>query len=155
MIIQTPTTYFITAGSSEGFSELNAFDGALLDAGVGNVNLVKMSSICPPHAREIKSVGLPQGSLVPVAYAAITLARPGEIISAGVALALPEDKDHAGLIMEYSAKGSKDQIEAQVRRMAEEGMKMRGKAIREVKSVAREHRVARCGCAFAAVVLWE
>lgn len=155
MIIQTPTTYLITSGSSEGFSELNAFDGALLDAGVGNVNLLKMSSICPPHAREVKSVDLPQGSLVPVAYAAITSDKPGEIISAGVALALPEDENHAGLIMEYSARGPRDQIEAQVRRMAEEGMKVRGKAIREVKSIAMEHRVVKRGCAFAAVVLWE
>ncbi len=154
MIIQTPTTYFITAGSSEGFSELNAFDGALLDAGVGNVNLLKMSSICPPHASEVSSVDLPHGSLVPVAFAEISSDRPGEIISAGVALALPEDEDHAGLIMEYSAKGPRDQIEAQVRRMAEEGMKMRGKAIREIKSIAVEHLVVKCGCAFAAVVLW-
>jgi arginine decarboxylase len=155
MVIKTPTTYYITAGSSKGFSELNAFDGALLNAGVGNVNLLKMSSICPPHAREVKSVILPQGSLVPVAYAAITSGTPGETISAGVALALPEDEDHAGLIMEYSAKGTRQEIEAQVRRMAEEGMKLRGKAIREIKSIAVEHRVEKCGCAFAAVVLWE
>jgi pyruvoyl-dependent arginine decarboxylase (PvlArgDC) len=39
--------------------------------------------------------------------------------------------------------------------MAEEGMKMRGKVIREIKSAAVEHRVVKCGCAFAAVVLWE
>ncbi|RTZ61607.1 MAG: pyruvoyl-dependent arginine decarboxylase, partial [Gammaproteobacteria bacterium] len=44
MIIKTPTSYSFASGASEGFTPLNAFDGALLDAGVGNTNLVKMSS---------------------------------------------------------------------------------------------------------------
>lgn len=155
MLIKTPTKYYITNGASEGFTTLNAFDGALLKAGIGNTNLVRMSSICPPHTQEIRSITLPQGSLVPVAYASITSTTPGDIISAGVAIAFPEEEDHAGLIMEYSAKGSRKEIEDMVSRMAEEGMKMRGEKIREIKSCAVEHRVDKCGCAFAAVVLWD
>ncbi|HOJ14407.1 MAG TPA: pyruvoyl-dependent arginine decarboxylase, partial [Deltaproteobacteria bacterium] len=77
MIIKTPTTYFMTSGSSEGFTKLNAFDGALMAAGIGNTNLVKMSSICPPHTTQVDSVNLPHGALVPVAYASITSDRPG------------------------------------------------------------------------------
>ena len=46
-LINTPTTYFITSGTSEGFTTLNAFDGALMEAGIGNTNLLRMSSICP------------------------------------------------------------------------------------------------------------
>jgi arginine decarboxylase len=155
MIIKTPTTYFLTTGRSEGFTDLNAFDGALLNAGIGNTNLLKMSSICPPHAKEIAPAALPHGALVPVAYAAINSSTKGEIISAGVAIALPEDENHAGLIMEYSANAPKEEVEKQVRRMAEEGMKMRGKKIKEIKSVAIEHKVEKNGCAFAAVVLWD
>jgi len=155
MIFKTPTKYFLTAGASEGFTVLNAFDGALLDARIGNTNLVRMSSICPPHAREIEPVTLPQGSLVPVAYASKTSSIPGEVISAGVAVALPEDEDHAGLIMEHSAVGTKEHVEEMVRRMAEEGMKMRGKRIREIKSIAIQHTVKACGGAFASVVLWD
>jgi arginine decarboxylase len=90
-----------------------------------------------------------------VAYASITCEKPGQVISAGVAIAFPEDKDHAGLIMEYSAEKTKDEVEAKVRRMAEEGMKMRGKKVREIKSAAAEHLVKECGAAFAAVVLWD
>ena len=41
MIIKTPTKFFLVKGSSEGFSLLNAFDGALLASGVGDTNLVK------------------------------------------------------------------------------------------------------------------
>jgi arginine decarboxylase len=154
-LIKTPTTYFITSGTSEGFTALNAFDGALMDAGIGNTNLVRMSSICPPRCTEVDRVYLPHGSLVPVAYAGITSDNAGETIAAGVAIAFPDDEEHAGLIMEYSARDSKDNVEAKVRRMAEEGMRMRGKPIREVKSIAAEHRVSQCGAAFAAVVLWN
>ena len=155
MIFKTPTIYFITSGTSEGFTLLNAFDGALMNAGIGNTNLVRMSSICPPHTKEVFSVNLPHGALVPVAYGSITSDEPGQIIAAGVAIAFPEDEDHAGLIMEYSAKGSREVVEAKVRKMAEEGMKMRGKKVREIKSAATEHTVKEFGAAFAAVVLWD
>jgi arginine decarboxylase len=155
MIIKTPTTYFMTSGSSEGFTTLNAFDGALMAAGIGNTNLVKMSSICPPRTLEVDSVTLPHGALVPVAYASITSDKPGQVIAAGVAIAFPEDKDHAGLIMEYSAADAREKVETKVRKMAEEGMKMRGKKVREIKSAAVEHVVNECGAAFAAVVLWD
>jgi arginine decarboxylase len=155
MIIKTPTRYFMAKGNSEGFTTLNAFDGALMAAGIGNTNLVKMSSICPPRCTEVDRITIPHGSLVPVAYAEITSDNTGETIAAGVAIAFPDDDDHAGLIMEYSAPEPMKAVEEKVRRMAEEGMKMRGKAIREIRSVATEHRVDKCGCAFAAVVLWD
>lgn len=155
MIFKTPTTYHMTSGASEGFTVLNAFDGALMAAGIGNTNLVKMSSICPPHTREVSSVALPHGALVPVAYASITCDKPGQVIAAGVAIAFPEDEDHAGLIMEYSGEDTRELVEAKVRRMAEEGMKMRGKKIKQIKSVAVEHFVKECGAAFASVVLWD
>jgi arginine decarboxylase len=114
-----------------------------------------MSSICPPHTREVSSVALPHGALVPVAYASITCDKPGQVIAAGVAIAFPEDEDHAGLIMEYSGEDTRELVEAKVRKMAEEGMKMRGKKIKQIKSVAVEHLVRQCGAAFASVVLWD
>jgi len=155
MIFKTPTVYYLTSGASEGFTVLNAFDGALMAAGIGNTNLVKMSSICPPRAREVSSITLPHGALVPVAYASITCEKPGQVIAAGVAIAFPEDEDHAGLIMEYSAQDTKAAVESKVRKMAEEGMKMRSKKIREIKSAAVEHIVKERGAAFASVVLWD
>lgn len=155
MVIKTPTKFFFVKGRSEGYTALNAFDGALLDAGIGNTNLVKMSSIIPPHSKEIPPITIPQGTLVPVAYASFTSEKPKDLIAAGVAAAFPEDEDHAALIMEYAAKGSKEEIEATVRRMAEEGMHMRRKKVKEIKSVTIEHRVERVGAVFAAVVLWD
>jgi arginine decarboxylase len=150
-----PNQYFLTAGASEGYTALNAFDGALLYAGIGNTNIVKMSSIVPPHCAPVDPITFPAGALVPVAYAAITSEVPGEIISAGVALALPEDENKNGLIMEYSAKGERRQIEETVRTMAVEGMMLRGWEIKDLKSVAIEYTVDKIGAALAAVVLWS
>lgn len=155
MIIATPTKYFLAFGCAEGFTELNAFDGALLNAGVGNTNLVRLSSILPPRCQEIDPVRLPQGALVPVAYSAITSSEPGQVITAAVSIAYPEDEDHCGLIMEYHDFAPRGVVEEKVRRMAAEGMAFRGQKVREVRSAAAEHRVERTGAAFAAVVLWD
>ncbi len=155
MILKTPTQYFLASGVSEGYTPLNAFDGALLHAGIGNTNIIKMSSILPPHCRQISAIDLPPGALVPAAYAALTSDVPGEIISAGVAVALPEDENQNGLIMEYSAKGERREIEEIVRNMAVEGMKLRGWKIKDLKSIAIEYKVEKIGAALAAVVLWS
>ena len=73
--------------SAEGETPLNAFDAALMAACIGNTNLVKVSSILPPHCEEISPVRLPFGALVPAAYASASGEQPGEIISAAVAVA--------------------------------------------------------------------
>jgi arginine decarboxylase len=155
MIFKTPTLYFLVSGTSDGYTPLNAFDGALLKAGIGNTNIVKMSSIVPPHCKLVAPISLPPGALVPTAYASITSDVPGEIISAGIAVALPEDENQNGLIMEYSAKGERPKIEEIVRNMALEGMKLRGWKIKDLKSIAIEYQVKKIGAALAAVVLWD
>ena len=157
MIIKTPTSHTFVTGSSEGYTPLNAFDGALLAAGVGNTNLVKMSSIVPPGTREvaISELVLPPGALVPIAYAAMESDIPGSMICAAVAAAWSTDPAKPGLIMEYHAHGHRVDAESVVRRMAEEGMRKRGWEVKTLKSVAIEHRVEKIGAAFAAVVLWD
>jgi arginine decarboxylase len=151
---QTPTKYFLVAGVGEGYTPLNSFDTALLNAGIGNTNLVKMSSIIPPNCKEVSPLPLPFGALVPVAYASITTDLSEEVISAAVAVAIPEDIEKPGLIMEYSSRGRKEDIENIVRNMAQKGMEMRGEKIKDIKSISIQHRVKKTGTAFAAVVLW-
>ncbi len=154
MICQTPSKFFLVSGSSEGYTPLNSFDGALLNAGIGNTNLVKMSSIVPPACKEISPVSLPYGALVPTAYSAITSDLEGEVISASVAVAIPEDSEKPGLIMEYSSRGRKEDIERIVVKMVEKGMEMRGEKIKYINSISVQHKVKKTGTAFAAVVLW-
>lgn len=157
MIVKTPTKFFLVSGSSDGFSLLNAFDGALLKSGVGDTNLVRMSSILPPGCTEIRPrpKALPQGALVPVAYASITSDTPGETIAAAVAIGIPEDPGLAGLIMEYSAREDETAVRSQVMKMVEKGMEVRERPIREIISISSTFKVVTVGAAFAGVVLWD
>ncbi len=157
MIIKTPTKFFLVSGSSDGFSLLNAFDGALLASGVGDTNLVRMSSILPPGCEEIKPrpVSLPQGALVPTAYASIYSDVPGEVISSAVAIGIPKDPNLAGLIMEYSARAEEKVVAEQVKKMAEKGMELRNRPIKEIMSISATYRVVTIGAVFAGVVLWD
>lgn len=143
----------VTAGTAEGGTPLNAFDNALLAAGIGNVNLIKVSSIVPP---EVDIVDLPKikpGALVPTAYAAMTSTTPGQIIAAAVGYALPVDRTKAGVIMEFHDVTDRGTAEAAIREMLTEAFRVRGEIVREVKVVAVDHRVERAGCALAAVTL--
>ena len=157
MIIQTPTKFFLVSGSSEGFSLLNAFDGALLASGVGDTNLVKMSSILPPGCEEMKPppVPLPEGALVPTAYASLYSDVPGEVISAAVAIGIPKDANRAGLIMEYSARAEEGVVVERVKKMVEKGMELRGRAIKVIMPISATYRVVTIGAVFAGVVLWD
>jgi arginine decarboxylase len=157
VIIKTPTKFFLVSGSSEGFSLLNAFDGALMASGVGDTNLVKMSSILPPRCEELKPppVPMPEGALVPVAYASLCSDVPGEVISAAVAIGIPKDANRAGLIMEYSARADERVVVERVKKMVEKGMEARNRAIKEIMPISASYKVGAIGAVFAGVVLWD
>jgi arginine decarboxylase len=151
--IPRPTKFYLTSGSSEGYTPLNAFDGALLNADVGDVNLVRLSSILPPRCRRVREPWKHEGgALTPVAYASITSHLPGETIAAAVAVAVPKNPDEPGVVMEYSARGTAESAEKIVRQMAKEAFKIRGRELRQVLSTSVEHRVEHIGSTFAAVV---
>src|SRR5207245_2507707 len=80
-----------TAGHAEGGTTLNAFDNALLAAGIGNINLIKVSSILPPEVPVIDLPKIKLGALIPTAYAAMTSETPGETVAAAVGYAVPDD----------------------------------------------------------------
>ncbi|MBO8130236.1 MAG: arginine decarboxylase, pyruvoyl-dependent [Candidatus Marinimicrobia bacterium] len=154
-VIKTPTKYFLVKGCAEGESELNSFDNALIDAGVGDTNLVKLSSILPPKCQRIEPIKLPHGSLVPIAYSKITSSVPGEVISAAVAVGIPENEDLAGLIMEYSNKAPLDIVEKRVKEMVIDGFKFRNRTLKEIISIGATIEVKKVATAFAGVVLWD
>jgi arginine decarboxylase len=143
----------VTAGTAEGGTLLNAFDNALLTAGIGNVNLIKVSSIVPPEVDIVELPRIKPGALVPTAYAAITSATQGQIIAAAVGYALPADRTKPGVIMEFHDVTDRGTAEEVTRGMLAEALRVRGETVREMKVVAVDHRVERAGCALAAVAL--
>jgi len=151
-MLPTPTKYTLCAGTSDGVTELNAFDGALLKAGIGNVNLVRVSSILPPGASFVEDLRIPPGSLVPVAYASITCEEKGALIAAAVGVGYTADT--FGVIMEFSGHCSKEEAEATIKMMLEDAFQKRGMKMTGMRIIGSEQRVERAGCAFAAIPMW-
>ncbi len=150
-----PEHFFVAAGLGTGHTDLTAFDAALLEAGVGNYNLLKVSSIVPADALQETRVTLPQGSLLPIAYGSTCTAEPGVRVTAAVSVALPEQGE-VGLIMEYSGNLPEEEARRLVRRMAIEALALRGTRPREilVKSASGVAENGLWMCAFAGVALW-
>jgi arginine decarboxylase len=151
-LLPLPKKYFVTAASCEGRTELTAFDGALLKARVGNTNLLRVSSILPPACEYDPDLTIPPGSLVPIAYGAITCKEKGVTIAAAVAVGIA--RNNFGVIMEFSGRCTKEEAEAKVTEMVKEAFEIRGLELDEIKTAACDHIVENIGCAFAAVPLW-
>jgi arginine decarboxylase len=147
-----PNALWVTAGAAEGSTELNAFDNALLAAGIGNLNLIKVSSIVPPGAQFLDdSPPITPGSLVPAVYAAVHSDTAGETICAAVGIGI--GRESHGMIFEHHGT-SREVTERVVTGMVEEGFARRRLPLERLIVRVAEHRVERVGCAVAAVVLW-
>jgi len=151
-MLPTPKKFFVTAGSSEGKNPLNAFDNALLKGRIGNLNLMRVTSILPPGVTYCPGMEIPPGSLVPTAYGYIISDVPGELIAAAVGVGFSNDT--FGVIMEYSGKCSKEDATQAIERMLVEAFETRGMELKGTKIAATEHHVEKIGCALAAVPLW-
>ncbi len=153
MISEVPKRFFLVSGKGEAPTPLNAFDAALREAGIGDLNLLKVSSIIPPGCRKVKPFPLSPGTFTPIAYASITSSLPGEVISAGVAVGIPTAEDRPGVIMEYSARGRSEEIEEIVENMARYALEMRNLKIASIECKAVEVKVEHIAAAFAGVIL--
>jgi arginine decarboxylase len=153
-MVKTPNVFKLVKGFGEGRMPLNAFDKALLDAGVGDTNLVRMSSIVPPSCKQVTELVLPKGGLIPIAYATISSTTPGEIISGAIAVGIPVDPSEPGVIMEHEDHKPLSEVEATVRQMCVDAFAYRNRELKEVISIGIEHTIVQCGAVFAAAVLW-
>lgn len=156
MMTGTPDLFSLVKGAAEGRTRLNAFDNALINAGVGDTNLVRISSILPPGAveKDIEAIDLPPGGLIPLAYASIQSTTPGRLISSAVAVGIPEDPEQPGVIMEFEDHSRVDNVESIARQMVIDAFEFRKRKLKEIRSIAIGHQVERCGATFAAAVLW-
>lgn len=150
------SNYYLTAAIGEGKTELNSFDSALIEAGIGDYNLVKVSSILPKIARRKEKVDVEKGQVLHVAYASITSNANNTVISAAVAIGIPKDCSRTGIIMEYSDYCSKQEAEQIVSSMVNDAMKLRNNDIESIIiSSSSCVTVSEKYCsAFAAVALW-
>jgi arginine decarboxylase len=149
---EVPKAISIVAGAGEGSTEINAFDRALLDAGIANLNFIRVTSILPPQAKIVPLRAIVPGRLTPAVYTRVTSREPGNRIAAAIAVGI--SREDYGVIMEEACYGTAREAEAKVRAMVEEAFAIRNLPLMEVAVVSREHVVERCGCVVAAVIFW-
>lgn len=117
-----PTHYTISSGYGTNKFQLVSFDNALIDAGISNYNLVRVSSILPAECRKVDTVNLKYGSILHTAYGAYSSNILGETIASAVSIAIPQKQTDIGIIMEYSGACSRKEAQEIVEAMAEESM---------------------------------
>jgi len=148
-----PNLLWTTFGHAEGETRLNAFDNALIAAGIGDWNLVKVTSVAPAGARltEMRP-DAESGSVVPVVLAVAQSDHPGEVLTASVGIG--QGNGSHGMIMEASGPGEPEEMETIVRRMLNESFMRRGLELETVTMRSVSHTVEKVGASVAAVVLW-
>jgi arginine decarboxylase len=151
-MLPTPRKFTLVAGSAEGDTPLTAFDKALLVAGVGNLNLIRVSSILPPGAGFLQEVDIPPGSLTPIAYGTISSEVPGRLISAAIGVGVISGS--FGVIMEFTGTCTKSEAEIRVEKMVREALAIRNALPERIMVKATEHVVEKAASSFAGVVLW-
>lgn len=114
----------IVSGKSEGPTKLNAFDNALSDAGIGDVNLIKVSSMLAGNAEVQELPKLKAGSMVNCVLSEITSDNHGDEITAVVAVAIGEK---LGCVVETTGINKKlDDLMDEAKMMVEYMMDKRG-----------------------------
>ena len=104
-----PRECFFTQGVGKHRNQLQSFELALRDAGIEMCNLVRVSSIFPPHCKVISKkqglVKLHPGQLTYVVLAETSTNEPSRLVGAAVGLALPAQGHQYGYISEHHCFG--------------------------------------------------
>lgn len=100
-----PKNIFLTKGTGVHKEKLASFELALRDAGIASYNLISVSSILPPNCEIIdKNTGnemLHPGQVVPVVLARSESNIPSTLVSSGVGIAIPRDRNDYGYLSEH------------------------------------------------------
>ncbi|NYB26864.1 MAG: arginine decarboxylase, pyruvoyl-dependent [Methanobacteriaceae archaeon] len=143
----------ITSGKAEGPSKLNAFDNALLAAGIGDVNLIKVSSIIPTGAEIVELPQFPAGKMVNTVLSYVSSSREGDQLCAVIAVAI---SDELGCVVEHGGiNQDPEKVKGEALDMVNSMMRIRGLEIKDIIIKCQEHRVKNQGAAIAAVVYLE
>ena len=109
-----PKQVFFTKGVGRHKEKLSSFELALRSAGIEKFNLVRVSSILPPHCKVVtKKKGLEQmhaGQIVFVVLAENSTKEPNRLMSASIGVAIPNNLDHYGYLSEHHSYGQAEKV---------------------------------------------
>lgn len=151
-----PSKFFITHSSAVSpVSDLNAFDRALTSAGIGEQNLVSVSSVIPVGAERIEICEMPMGAVTHCVLAQMRGCE-GETIAAGIAYAYRKD-GKGGYVAEGHIHGSAESLREILKWKMDEMSRIRGVEFEEVQFVTEELSIPmdNYGCCIASLVFTE
>jgi len=100
---------FLTKGVGKHRERLSSFELALRSAGIAACNIVRVSSIFPPHCKLIsRSEGLKHLKPGQVAFTVISenqTREPHRLIVSSIGVAIPADRDAYGYLSEHHSFG--------------------------------------------------
>lgn len=105
---------FLTKGTGKHREKLTSFEMALRNAGIAAFNLVRVSSIFPPHCKLIsKSKGLEKlqtGQIVFAVMSEVATNEANRLIASAVGVAMPKDPDQYGYLSEHHSHGQTERV---------------------------------------------
>jgi arginine decarboxylase len=108
-----PKKMFFTKGVGKHKERLTSFELALRDAGIASQNLVRVSSIFPPHCKVIpRKEGLKylnHGEVVFSVIAENSTREPHRLIVSSIGVAIPADRDTYGYLSEHHSFGETEE----------------------------------------------
>lgn len=146
----------ISSGCAFSSEQLVAFDAALIDAGISDYNLLRVSSILPADCTQRDIVDVRPGSPLLVAYGSKSSDVMGEKIASAVGIGIPVKETDVGVIMEYADVCDAETAEKKVREMVAVAMENHKIPYTEIKTSSIETVVSEEGWStvISSVAMW-
>lgn len=151
-----PSKFFITSSSAVSeVSDLNAFDKALIKAGIGEQNLVSVSSVIPIGAERVEVCEMPMGAVTHCVLAQMRGCE-GETIAAGIAYTYRKD-GKGGYVAEGHIHGSAESLKEILSWKMDEMARIRDVEFQEIRYATEDLKIPmdHYGCCVAALVFTE
>jgi arginine decarboxylase len=130
-LVPIPSRFFVTSGKGiNKTSDLNAFDLALLTAGIGEQNLVSVSSVLPIGIRQVERTTIARGAITHAVLARMG-GGEGEVISAGISYGFRTD-GQGGYVAEGHVHGNQKSLREFLRWRMEEIAHFRGVELKKI-----------------------
>ena len=108
-LVMVPKFAFFTRGRGVARQKLSSFEMALRDAGISHFNLVRVSSIFPPHCKIVsRDAGLGAMSAGQIVFCVMSdqaTDEPNRLVASAVGLARPRDGNQFGYLSEHHSYG--------------------------------------------------
>lgn len=109
-----PQRVFFTCGRGVHKERLTSFEMALREAQIASFNLVRVSSIFPPHCKVIipreGAESLQHGQIIHCVMSENATNEPNRLIAASIGVAIPKDPDLYGYLSEHHSFGENSSV---------------------------------------------